>query len=430
MTTDNPTTRGGRPAPRAGSRPVLATLLLASMLTTMAGAIIAPSLPAMEKHFSSVDNAAFLVRLVLTIPALAIAIGAPFVGTLVDRVGRKPVLAFSVGLFGIAGGSGLVLDDLYAILAGRLLLGVSVAGIMTATTTLVTDYYPGESRSRVLGLQAGFMGFGGVAFLSFGGVLADMNWRGPFAIYLVALPLTLLVLRYVTEPPAVAAGRGADGRPAGARMPSLAFGIYALVLASQVMFYTIPSQLPFYLEDIGGIGASGAGLAIALMSLANALVGLNFGRIHKRFGVRPVAVATFTLLALGFAAIGSSSHVALVLVGLVLVGSGIGMLIPNLNTWLASRTPAAIRGRVLSGVTSCLFLGQFLSPVLSQPATGRLGIDGIYLAAAGLGIAVAVVLLLTSAGRKDPADAPADAPGTGPAAPAAAHPAPDAAAQR
>ncbi|MFH8784990.1 MFS transporter [Streptomyces roseoverticillatus] len=410
VTPNNDEFQGEQPIPRPASRPVLATLLVASMLTTMAGAIIAPSLPAMEKHFSSVDNAAFLVRMVLTIPALMIAVGAPFVGTLVDRVGRKPVLACSVGLFGIAGGSGLLLDDLYAILAGRLLLGVAVAGIMTATTTLVTDYYPGESRSRILGLQAGFMGFGGVAFLSLGGVLADLDWRGPFAIYLVALPLTVLVLRYITEPPAVAAPAGADGRPAGARMPSLAFGIYALVLASQVMFYTIPSQLPFYLEDIGGIGASGAGLAIALMSLANALVGLNFGRINKRFGVRPVAVATFTLLALGFATIGASSHVALVLAGLVLVGAGIGMLIPNLNTWLASRTPAAIRGRVLSGVTSCLFLGQFLSPVLSQPVSGSLGIDGIYLAAAGIGIAVAVVLLLSRAGRQDSAGAAPQAP--------------------
>lgn len=410
VTPNNDEFQGEQPIPKAASRPVLATLLVASMLTTMAGAIIAPSLPAMEKHFSSVDNAAFLVRMVLTIPALMIAVGAPFVGTLVDRVGRKPVLAFSVGLFGIAGGSGLLLDDLYAILAGRLLLGVSVAGIMTATTTLVTDYYPGESRSRILGLQAGFMGFGGVAFLSLGGVLADLDWRGPFAIYLVALPLTLFVLRYITEPPAAAAPRGADGRPAGARMPSLAFGIYALVLASQVMFYTIPSQLPFYLEDIGGIGASGAGLAIALMSLANALVGLNFGRINKRFGIRPVAVATFVLLALGFATIGASSHVVLVLAGLVLVGAGIGMLIPNLNTWLASRTPAAIRGRVLSGVTSCLFLGQFLSPVLSQPVSGSLGIDGIYLAAAGIGVAVAVVLLFSGAGRQESAGAAQEAP--------------------
>ncbi|MBT2387152.1 MFS transporter [Streptomyces sp. ISL-11] len=406
--TDGPT--GHRPQPPTGSRPILLTLLLASMLTTMAGAIIAPSLPAMEKHFSAVDNSAFLVRMVLTVPALMIALGAPFVGTLVDRVGRKPVLTASVALFGLAGGSGLLLDNLYAILAGRLLLGVAVAGIMTATTTLVTDYYPGQARSRVLGLQAGFMGFGGVAFLSLGGVLADLTWRGPFAIYLVAVPLTALVLRYVNEPPAAPAPQATDGRRATARFPALAYGIYALVLISQIIFYTVPSQLPFYLKDIGGIGASGAGLAIALMSLANALVGLNYGRINQRFAFKPVAIATFTLLATGFAAIGASSSLPLVLLGLVIVGSGIGLLIPNLNTWLASRTPAALRGRVLGGVTSCLFLGQFLSPALTQPMTGPIGIDGVYLATAALAALVVAALLLL----RTPA-APAPRPATAPA---------------
>ncbi|ARZ71631.1 MFS transporter [Streptomyces sp. HU2014] len=407
VTHTNDTVRAERPRQPAGSRPLLITLLLSSMLTTMAGAIIAPSLPAMEKHFSSVDNADFLVRMVLTVPALMIALGAPLVGTLVDRVGRKPVLSASVGLFGFAGGSGLVLDNLYAILAGRLLLGVAVAGIMTATTTLVTDHYPGESRSRVLGLQAGFMGFGGVAFLSLGGVLADIDWRGPFAIYLVAMPLTLLVLRFVVEPPRTATAPGAAGDAAGARFPKLAYGIYALVLISQVMFYLVPSQLPFYLEDIGGIGASGAGLAIALMSLANALVGLNYGKINKRFGFKQVAVATFALLATGFLAIGATSAVPLVLVGLVVLGSGVGLLIPNFNTWLASRTPVALRGRVMGGVTSCMFLGQFLSPALSQPVTGPLGIDGVYLAAGALGVTVAVVLLLLRTGSKDTGTAPA-----------------------
>jgi hypothetical protein len=52
------------------------TLLFVSTLTVMAGATIAPSLPAMRQFFASVNNADFLVRLVLTAPALFIAIGA------------------------------------------------------------------------------------------------------------------------------------------------------------------------------------------------------------------------------------------------------------------------------------------------------------------------------------------------------------------
>ncbi|MFE5580128.1 MFS transporter [Kitasatospora sp. NPDC056531] len=408
------------PARHAGGRPLLVTLLLASMLTTMAGAIVAPALPAMEKHFAGAAHVGLLVRMVLTVPGLAIAFGAPVVGVLIDRTGRKPILVASVALFAVAGSSGLYLGNLYAVLVGRLLLGVAVAGIMTATTTLVADHYPGQQRSRILGLQAGFMGFGGVAFLSLGGVLADLSWRGPFAIYLVALPLTILTLWLIREPHATdGAAAEAEAADTAGGFPKLAFGIYALVFASQLVFYTIPSQLPFYLDDLANVGAGGSGLAIALMSLSTALVGLSFGRIGKNRSHRTIAIATFVLLTVGYAAIGAATGVPLVLAGLLVAGAGIGLLIPNLNTWLVSRTPVAMRGRVLSGVTSTLFLGQFVSPLVSQPVSGAVGLDGVYLAASGLAAVLALLILFTVRGGaalpaprqepvRDPAEVPAD----------------------
>jgi MFS family permease len=134
-----------------GSRLILLTLLAASSLTVMSGATVSPSLPGLQESFSQVESVEILVRLVLTMPALFIAIFAPLAGSLVDRVGRKQVLLFSVILYGIAGGSGLVLDSLYAILAGRALLGVAVAGVMTSATALIADYYSGQA----LNIEAG-----------------------------------------------------------------------------------------------------------------------------------------------------------------------------------------------------------------------------------------------------------------------------------
>jgi MFS family permease len=73
------------------SLPVKITLLLISTLTVMAGATIAPSLPAMQAVFADIPNVGYLVWLVLTLPALFIAIGAPLVGVLIDQLGRKPM---------------------------------------------------------------------------------------------------------------------------------------------------------------------------------------------------------------------------------------------------------------------------------------------------------------------------------------------------
>src|ERR687896_1758333 len=105
---------------------VKGTLLVASALTVLAGATIAPSLPAMQVRFSEVAHADLLVRLVLTVPALFVVIGAPIAGLMVDRWGRKPLLVVSIPLYGLAESSGFLLESLSGILVGRALLGLAV----------------------------------------------------------------------------------------------------------------------------------------------------------------------------------------------------------------------------------------------------------------------------------------------------------------
>ncbi|TAF51820.1 MAG: MFS transporter [Oscillatoriales cyanobacterium] len=202
---------------------VKATLLLVSTLTVMAGATIAPSLPAMRQHFSAVPNADYWVRLVLTAPALFI---------------RKGLLGLSVFLYGLAGGSGFLLDRIGLILLGRMLLGFSVAGIMTTATTLIADYYIGAARAQFLGLQAAFMGFGGMIFLTLGGYLADRNWRQPFLIYLMAwliLPLILLVLPKGDRHQDAVQQTGAIASEPVPR--TLLLTTYGIAVLTQIVFY-------------------------------------------------------------------------------------------------------------------------------------------------------------------------------------------------
>ena len=78
------------------------TILLGSTTTVLAATIIAPALPEMALAFEDVPDADFLVRLTLTMPALFVAIWAPFSGLLLDRWGRKPVLISALILYGLA----------------------------------------------------------------------------------------------------------------------------------------------------------------------------------------------------------------------------------------------------------------------------------------------------------------------------------------
>ncbi|HXR80114.1 MAG TPA: MFS transporter, partial [Saprospiraceae bacterium] len=149
------------------------TLLLVSSLTIMSVITISPALPQMAIAFSGVENAAFIVKLVLTIPALMIAVVSPVTGRLIDRYGRLRILRFALGLYAIAGVGGYFLDNLYLILLSRALLGVAVGMSMPTVITLIADYFEGAERQKFVGIQIAFMSIGGIVFIGLGGVLAD-----------------------------------------------------------------------------------------------------------------------------------------------------------------------------------------------------------------------------------------------------------------
>lgn len=379
----------------------LITLLLVSTMTVMAGATISPALPQIEAFFAEVPNAAFWVKLMLTMPALFTAISAPLVGIISDRFGRKPPLVAAALLYGAAGGSGLVLSSLPGLLVGRALLGVSVAAIMTTATALIADYYLGPKREQVMGLQAAFVGYGGVLFLILGGILADMGWRFPFAIYLIAFGLCALVVLFITEPQpsqkAAIPSSGSDLTVDPAQLPTrLIAAIYAMMFASMVAFYLVPVQLPFYLKELAEVSNSQVGLAIASLTLASAIVSMNYRRIKAHLTFGGIMVLVYLCMGMGYGVIAIAQTYVMVLVGLWLAGIGLGLLMPNMNVWLSAKVPALFRGRMLGGLTTCIFLGQFFSPIISQPITQQMGLAttyglfGIGMALAALGIIAAL----------------------------------------
>lgn len=379
------------------------TLMVVSTLTVMASATIAPSLPVMREHFADVANADYLVRLVLTAPSLFVAIGAPFAGVIIDKLGRKPLLMSALLVYGLAGSSGLWLNSLGLILLGRALLGLSVAGIMITATTLIADYYTGSTRTRFLGLQSAAMSLGGVVFLSLGGFLADITWRMPFLIYLVALLLLPLVLLLLPEPNRTSQSTTSQSSIEPVDLPLKLVGLtYVIALLTQVVFYMIPVQLPFHLRTLTNATASQSGLAIALATLFAAISSLSYQKVKARFTFIRIYAIAYISMGVGYGIIGLASGFATVLLGLAIAGFGLGLIVPNMNLCLTSISPGVLRGRVLSGLTTCFFLGQFISPLLSQPLSQMVGLSTAYGLAGILLVVIALVTVGVMSQHKQP----------------------------
>jgi len=341
--------------------------LLTGSLTVMAGAIITAAIPGIKEQFVFLPNAELLSKLILTIPSLFIAIIAPFAGKLIDKTGRKKVLLWSLLFYALGGTSGFYLSNIYLILFGRAILGISVAGIMTINTTLIGDYFKGKARSKFMGWQGAFMGFGGVVFVSLGGILADISYHWPFLVYGFSIVLLFLVWQFLYEPEIMMNKVHILLNPKKQIKNKNYLLLYFTAFLGMLFFYLIPTQVPFLLGEAGILKSSTIGFSISAAILAGAVISVIYGRIRNLFSFNQIFIATFFLMGSGYFLISLSSGYWGILTGLIIAGFGTGLFMPNTNLWLITIAPSEKRGQMVGILNFAVYCGQFLSPIIISP---------------------------------------------------------------
>ncbi|MCD0257786.1 MFS transporter [Xanthomonas melonis] len=365
MTTSsaNSTDRVGNPLRQAG-RTQGAVLLLGSSLTVVGAAMIAPVLPKLGAEFGPVDpQANLLVPLVITGPALAIAVFAPVAGGLADRLGRKGLLVLATLAYALLGVLPALLSELSSIVGARLLFGCAEAAVMTCCTTLIADYWHGERRLRYINLQVICIALIGSLFFVVGGVLGEYGWRTPFYLYLLPLLLVPAMLRVLWEPAARHAPPAAMDADATVDASTLVVG-YLLVFFGMLLSFIVPVQTPALLVGLGVSSSTLIGLSAGLGLLTTLGGSLLWPLLRRLLGIPATNAALLALLALGLWLLAGAQTYAQVLVAVSVHGLGAGLLVPNAMTPVMNALPRRVRGRGMGGFTSSLYLGQFASPLL------------------------------------------------------------------
>jgi MFS family permease len=363
------------------------TLLLLSMTTMMSNVAIVTMLPHLKNHFMQVDNIEFLSRLMITLPSLAIAFLAPFMGHVVHKVGKNRSALFALVLFGIAGSAGVYLQTIQELLISRFFLGIAIGILMIVTTSLIGDYFQGETRHKYMGMQSLFISLGGVFFVVGGGILADMSWRYPFVIYLVGLFLFPLVLKYLEEKNTPASTQEEFELSEGV------FKIYLLAFFLMLVFYILPTQMPFLIINHFGASATLAGTIIALAFLSNGLGALSFAKLKKKYSFSTIYLIGMSIISIGFVLIGIATDVHFFFLTSPVMGFGGGILMTSISAWMLSIVMPQKRVKASGYLTSALFLGQFFSPIIFHGAVGFFGVQKFFIA---VGVVLAIIVILVA----------------------------------
>ncbi|MFF3907763.1 MFS transporter [Streptomyces sp. NPDC001848] len=373
-------------------------LVLAGTLTIMAGAVVSPAIPGIRAAFADTADVDLLARMITSAHALAIVLFSPFAGALSERLGRKRALVAGMLTFALGGSSGFYLPDLVSILAGRVVLGLGVSLIMTNSVAMIADLYDGTERQRLLGRQTAAGAFGGVLLLVGGGALAGLGWRTVFLVYLLGAALVVPALTQLPETrPGAAGTRPAAGPSSSGALRGPATGVAAALAAmflGQVAFYSVPVQVPFLVEDHFHAGSVASGAVIAVQTLTTGLVSLRFAAIRRLAGEYGLVATAFVAIAVGYLVLFLAPHVAVLALGTLVMGVGLGVLMPTLNSWVVNEAPPEARSRYTGFLTTALFLGQFLAPIVTQPLVRVLGIQPMFLAIAAGALLVAAGYLV------------------------------------
>jgi EmrB/QacA subfamily drug resistance transporter len=155
-------------------------------------AIIAPALPAIERHYHASPSAGTWL---LTGFVLAAAIAIPLAGRLGDQLGRRTVLTWSLGWFalgslicGLSGSIGLLI-------AGRVVQGFG-AGVAPLALALARDHVPAARLTTVVGMLVAAGSVGAVIGLLLTGVLVDhVSVQAIFWVLFAAAVMLVVMVR-------------------------------------------------------------------------------------------------------------------------------------------------------------------------------------------------------------------------------------------
>lgn len=278
-------------------------------------------------------------------------------GPLGDRVGRRQVLAitivlmagatFCVGLVPSYAAIGLWAPALMVAL--RMIQGFSTGGEYGGAATFMAEYAPSRRRGFLgsfleFGTLAGFS-LGAILMLTFSVVLDDdqmsqWGWRLPF---LVAAPLGLVgvyLRSKLEDTPIFRELEDTEERESGPITelkdlvveywgPILRLG--GLVVALNVVNYTLLSYMPTYLEQSIGL-SSNYSLIVPIIGMLSMMVFLPFsGHISDRVGRKPMW--WFSLIGLFVLGIPMFMLMSTNMVGAIIAFAVLGLLyVPQLST--------------------------------------------------------------------------------------------------
>lgn len=359
--------------------------------------LILPLLPFYADQYGATP---IVVGLLTAIYAATQLIGAPLLGRLSDRFGRRPILLTSIFgtflgflIFGVAEPAGEFLAGWLGSSVNGMIIGVLffsraldgfTGGNISVAQAYITDVTTQENRARGLGLVGAAFGLGFIIGPAMGGFLSRYGFAVPALVAAGLSAVNLLMVAFwlpeslSIEKQKAAAEQKHFGispgelwqalqRPRVGPILSISF-FYGLAFALFTTIFALFAQYRLHLD------ATQTGYVLAYVGLLIALVqGFGVGALSKRFPEKWIIFVSTVVLSLSLLAWAFTPSLILLLVFLIPLAITSGILNTVLRSTLTKSVSEEEVGGTLGLSASLESLTRLIAPILGGFLLGSLG---------------------------------------------------------
>lgn len=332
---------------------------------------------------------------------LGTMLGAIFLGTLADRIGRPKMIAICVALFSLFTAAAGLTSDPISFSITRFIAGLGIGGVLPIVTAQMSEFAPAKLRTRLVTLVFAGYSVGGILVALTGKQLIESHgWQSVF--YVAGLPVLLIPLILKSMPESMAfllkqgrqqalrtivrridptypldeqtvlagnpveteasrntpiKGLFSDGRGLSTVM------IWAAFMTGLFMVYALNSWLTKLMAMAGH--SLGSALNFVIVFNVGAIVGaIGGGWLSDRFNIKHVLVAFYLVGAVALTVLGYTRSTGLLFVVVFIVGAS------TLGTQLIAYAyagdfyPSSIRSTGVGFASGVGRIGAIVAPVL------------------------------------------------------------------
>ena len=330
--------------------------------------------PILGRYAERYGASGLQVGLMFATFSVAQMIFAPVLGRISDRVGRKPVIIFS--LVGTAVGSVVTgaAGALWVLFLGRAIDGASGASVAVAQGA-IADIAPPDQRAKLIGMLGAAFGVGFVVGPALGGLAALGGPHVPFYVAGALAGINAVAAYFrLPETKPDTSHIETTRRRRGALTPSLQRFAFVGFL-SMLGFAGFESTFSLWGQRIFDFTEGTASLVFVFVGISLVIVqGALIGPVTKKLGSRTLLRLGLGLVAIGLLLLSMTSSWVLLFVALFLLSLGQGFSGPSGGALVAELAPVERRGEAIGYQQSTAAFGRIVGPVMAGALFDHIGV--------------------------------------------------------